>query len=360
MKRFSLTAFLLFGLIFMLGSGMEAIIMPRFAAGNWDTIALKSDGTLWAWGANWGGGLGDGTTTDKYSPTQEATHSADWVSIAAGNGYTIAIKSDGTLWAWGWNPYGNLGDGTTDNKYSPVQIGSDKWVSISGGDLHTKAIKSDGTLWAWGYNGHGELGNGAPVMQSNSPTQEATHSTDWVSVSAGGYHTIALKSNGTLWAWGYNGLGSLGDGTTTDKNSPVQIGSDNKWISIAAGGGWGHTIALKSDGTLWAWGANFDGQLGDGTTAQRNSPTQEATHSTDWISISAGNDHTIALKSDGTLWAWGDNGYGQLGDGTIIDKHSPVQIGSDKWFSISAGRDHTIALKSDGTLWAWGDNGYGQ
>ncbi len=326
------------------------------SGGYYHTIAIKSDGTLWAWGRNNYGQLGDGTTVNKSSPIQIGTDT-NWVSISCGQDYTIAIKSDGTLWAWGGNNYGQLGDGTAVDKHSPTQIGTDtSWTSISCGQGHTIAIKSDGTLWAWGLNNYGQLGDGT-IVDKHSPIQIGTD-TSWASISCGRYHTIAIKSDGTLWAWGWNYDGQLGDGTTGDKHSPIQIGTDTDWVSISCGQG--YTIAIKSDGTLWAWGNTGFGQLGDGTTVNKSSPIQIGTD-TSWASISCGYFHTIAIKSDGTLWAWGWNYYGQLGDGTTVDKNSPIQIGTDTdWVSISCGRYHTIAIKSDGTLWAWGYNSSGQ
>ncbi len=334
----------------------EKLKFSRIAIGDHHAIALKSDGTLWAWGANGYGQLGDGTTGDKSSPIQIGTDNK-WVSIAVGFYHTIALKSDGTLWAWGVNGGGQLGDGTTIDKHSPVQIGTDNnWIFISVRGNHTVVLKSDGTLWAWGANGYGQLGDGTTVSKS-SPIQIGTDN-KWASISAGDYHTVALKSDGTLWAWGENTVGQLGDGTTIDKSSPVQIGTDNKWISITAKNA--HTIALKSNGTLWAWGLNGNGQLGDGTLINKTSPVQTGTDNK-WVSIAVGSAHTIALKSDGTLWAWGHNSIGQLGDGTTADQSSPVQIGIDnKWISISVGDNTTIALKSDGALWAWGLNDAGQ
>ncbi|MDP2157899.1 MAG: hypothetical protein Q8K68_09355, partial [Nitrospirota bacterium] len=169
-------------------------------------------------------------------------------------------------------------------------------------------------------------------------------------IAAGTHHTVAVQSGGILWAWGWNSYGQLGDGTTTDRNAPVQIGSDNKWTAVAAG--YYHTIALKSDGTLWAWGRNGNGQLGDGTTTQRTTPVQVGSDNK-WTAVAAGYYHTTALKSDGTLWAWGRNFSGVLGDGTTTQRNAPLQIGSDnRWAAVAAGNDHTIALKSDGTLWA--------
>ena len=349
----SITCFLLLASLLFCNSA-QAGGPSQIEAGLYHSISLKSN-TLWAWGDNRYGQLGDGTTTNRWSPVQIGTDT-NWISIAAGWMHTIALKSDGTIWAWGRNEYGQLGDGTTTNRSWPVQIGTDNyWVSIAAGGEHTIALKSDGTLWAWGFNGYGQLGNG--TENKWSPVQVGMD-TNWISIAGGWCHTIALKSDGTLWAWGRNEYGQLGDGTTTNRWWPVQIGSDTNWDCIALGGE--HSLALKSDGTLWAWGWNFSGQLGDGTATNRRSPVQIGTDNY-WDSIAAGWTQTIALKSDNTVWTWGDNSYGQLGDGTTTNRWLPAQIGTDtNWGSIAAGWWHTIALKSDGILWAWGYNGYGE
>jgi len=330
--------------------------VSSIAGGNAHTVALKSDGSLWAWGWNYCGQLGDGTTTDRSSPVQVGSDTA-WSAVATGYVHTVALKSDGTLWTWGRNYYGQLGDGTTTDRSSPAQVGSDTdWSAVAAGCGHTVALKSNGTIWAWGENNHGQLGDGTMTDRS-SPVQVGSD-TDWSAVVTKGFHTLALKSDGTLWAWGSNTYGVLGDGTVSTRTSPVQVGSDTNWSVVAAS--YTHTVALKSNGTLWAWGYNNQGQLGDGTTTHQTSPVQVGSD-TNWAAVEAGYAHTVALKTDGTLWAWGRNDYGQLGDGTTEDKHSPVQVGSDTdWVAISAGLYHTVALKSDGTLWAWGWNEYGQ
>ena len=320
------------------------------AAGGIHTLAIKSDGTLWAWGANEYGQLGDGTGTDKHSPVQiGADH---WISIAAGGVHSLGIKSDGTLWAWGANGVGQLGDGTGTLKASPVQIGGDHWISITAGEGTSLGLKSDGTLWAWGYNEYGQLGDGTTVTKL-SPVQIGTD--HWYSIAAGGYHTLGLKSDGTLWAWGSNAYGQLGDGTTIDKHMPVQI-STAQWDSITAG--CSHSLGLKSDGTLWAWGANEHGQLGNRTTTEKHSPVQIGT--AHWVTIATGAFHNLGITSNGTLWAWGYNNYGQLGNRTTRDGRSPGQISKGQWVSISAGEYHSLGVKSDGTVWAWGDNTAGK
>jgi alpha-tubulin suppressor-like RCC1 family protein len=321
------------------------------------TLGLKSDGSLWAWGFNGFGQLGDGTTTQKNWPIQIGTDN-NWVSIAAGAMYTLGLKSDGTLWAWGYNAYGQLGDGTSINqRHSPVQIGTDnKWISIVAGSSHSLGLKSDGSLWAWGYNYHAQLGDGTNTNRI-SPVQIGTDN-KWAMVKAGDEYSLGLKSDGSLWGWGGNSNGQLGNGITTSLISPVQIGIDIKWVSIAVGDQ--HSLGLKSDGTLWAWGANWNGQLGDGTSTSQYNPMQIGTEN-EWVNIVASSNHSLGMKSDGTLWTWGRNIYGELGDGTNIDKNTPIQtsVPLNVWLSISAGAGYTFGLKSDGTLWAWGRNDYG-
>jgi len=327
------------------------------AVGYSHTVAIRTDGTLWTWGNNDQGQLGTSSPATQNVPTKMGT-SNDWNTVAAGWGHTVALKTDGSLWAWGYGGLGQIGNGTyTTNFNPPQQIGVAKnWQTIVTGHGYTVALKTDGTLWAWGNNFSGQLGNGT-TFDKNIPTQVGTAS-DWQTVVAGMHHTVALKKDGTLWAWGKNTLGELGDGTTTNSRSPKQIGTATDWKTIAAGSD--HTIAIKTDGTLWIWGDNTSGALGDGTTVSKNVPTQIGT-STDWKTLNGGVNYTMAVKTDGSLWAWGNNSDGEFGNGTKINSLIPVQIGTESnWQIIDGGAIHTVALKSDESLWTWGSNSLGQ
>jgi len=330
----------------------------QISAGVAYTVAIKTDGTLWAWGSNAYGQLGTGTHIGTINPVQIGT-STNWASVCAAVFHTVAIKTDGTLWAWGQDDYGQLGNGTiTPWINNPIQVGSaTNWASVSAGSGYTVAIKTNGTLWVWGRNLEGQLGDGTNVNRW-SPKQIGV-ATNWASISAANFHTLAIKTDGSLWAWGGNNSGQLGDGTTVDKNTPSKIGSTTDWAKVITG--YQHTMAIKTDGSLWAWGANYVGQLGDGTNISKKSPVQTGT-ATNWKSVTAGGYHTIALKTNGSLWAWGGNNYGQLGDGTTVDKNIPLQIGTaTNWAIATAGEYyHSLALKTDGSLWAWGSNNVGQ
>ena len=337
-------------------------IIPAATGGGGGATA----GQLWAWGIGTSGNLGDNSITSKSSPIQIGSLQT-WSKIStAGENSTgnvsASVKTDGTLWTWGAGDFGQLGDGTVISKSSPIQVGAlTTWSLVScGGYATVLSIKTDGTLWGWGRNGAGCIGDGSTTIRS-SPVQVGAL-TNWSKITIGGgsstnTHSHAVKTDGTLWSWGDSGSGRLGDGTLADKSSPVQIGLLTTWADVDAGDG--HCIALKTDGTIWTWGLASSGQLGDGTATSKSSPVQVGALTT-WAFISAGGNNTAAIKTDGTLWTWGANNVGQMGDGTTTAKSSPVQIGAlTNWSKVYVGTGHTVAIKTDGTLWAWGSGSNG-
>ncbi|WP_147273227.1 S8 family serine peptidase [Anaerobacterium chartisolvens] len=331
----------------------------KVAGGGRHTLALKDDGTVWACGYNYYGQLGDGTKVDRSVPVQ-VTGLSGVTAIAAGQYRSIALKDDGTIWTWGYNYYGQLGDGTTMDRTTPVQVnGLSDITAVAACYYHTVALKDDGTVWTWGNNENGQLGDGTTINRT-TPVQVSGLS-GITGVAAGSGHTIVLKNDGTVWTWGRNSYGQLGDGTTTSSRIPVQVSglSGLSGITDVAAGS-EHTIALKNDGTVWTWGYNSYGQLGDATTTNRATPAQ--VNGLNGITAMAeGNRHTIAVKYDGTVWTWGDNAYGQLGNGTSEKSTIPLQIiGLKGTKDIDGGDSHTIAIKEDGTVWTWGYNYYGQ
>jgi len=310
-----------------------------------------------SWGYNGEGQLGDSTHTSRTAPVQ-VNGLTGVIAVSSGGAHTLALKNDGTVWAWGYNVYSSLGIGTPGgDRDAPMQVaGISGIIAISAGGYHSLALKSDGTVWSWGSNFAGEIGDG--TISTRATPVQVTGISGIVAISAGSIHSMALKSDGTLYAWGFNADGRIGDGTTTNRFSPVVVGISN--VTKIAAGGW-HSLAVKSDGTVWSWGKNADGQLGDGTTTEQHTPVQIPGLS--GISLlRAGEFHSLALKTDGTLWAWGKNGSGQLGDGTTVSKSSPVQVTgiSGGINAIACGMEHSLALKNDGTLWGWGANSSSQ
>ena len=346
--------------------------VSKVATGWYHSVALKSDGTIWTWGYNGYGALGDGTTTDKVTPFPGGGSLTGIVDVAAGQYHSAALRNDGTVWAWGYNAYGQLGDGTTTGKTTPVQvILLSGVIQIAAGEYHTMALKSDGTVWAWGYNGYGQLGNGSTTSAS-SPVQ-VTGLTGVTRIAAGTYFSMALKSDGTVWTWGYNGYGNLGDGGTTSTSSIVTVSGLTNVIDIAAGDY--HALAVRSDGSVWAWGYNAYGQLGNGTTVNQSTAVQvsQPTGFANLTGVAAGSYFSVALKNDGTLWTWGHNDYGQLGNGTTTDNSIPSQSSActglpplnsttaSPWSArLSASQTHSVAIKPDGSVWGWGLNEYGE
>lgn len=343
--------------LLFLTSNVWAAKVIQIAAGSSHTVALMSDGTVWAWGSNDSGQLGDGTTVDKSAPVQVSGLDGV-VAIAAGWYHTVALKSDGTVWAWGDNTQAQLGDGSANNKrLTPVQVsGLNGVVAVAAGKSHTVALKSDGTIWAWGCNSCGQVCSG--TSNYLSPVQ-VTGFSGVVAIAAGANHTVAVMKDGTVYTWGNNSYGQLGNGTTSNSisslSTPVQVSDLTGVIAVAAGGC--QTFALKSDGTVMAWGFNGNGELGNGTRTNESTPVQVA-GLTGVVSVAAGTYHTVAVRNDGTAWAWGDNSYGQLGNGSSA---TPVQVSNLTGIvAVAAGYGHTVVLTNDGTIWECGDNQYGQ
>ena len=321
------------------GGGVTAV-----SAGQYHTLYLKTDGSLWATGYNSNGQLGDGTTTQRTAGVQVATGVS---AAAAGGTHSLFLKSDGSVWAVGNNGNGQLADGTTTQRTAPAQVATGA-KAVAAGYQHSLVLKADGTLWAFGYNGFGQLGD-TTTTQRSAPVQVATGVS---AMAAGQYHSLFLKTDGTLWATGYNFYGQLGDGTTTQRNTPVQVATG---VSAVAAGQY-HSLFLKTDGTLWAMGNNANGQLGDGTgVAQRNAPVPVASGVS---AVAAGYKHSLYLKTDATLWTVGYNVNGQLGDGTIVQRNTAAPVATDVT-AIAGGGFHSVFLKSGATHWAMGYNGLG-
>jgi alpha-tubulin suppressor-like RCC1 family protein len=346
------------------------------------SFAINDDGatgSLWAWGYSDKGQLGDGTVTNSVTPVKIGD---GYTAVSAGVGHSLGLKSDGTLWAWGDNTYGQLGDGTTTSSNVPEQIDiANSYSAISAGYKFSLGLRTNGDLYTWGNNKYGQLGDGT-VSDSYIPKYIGT---GFSAISAGDNHVLALKSDGSLWAWGADDYGQLGDGcyknfttespvcalrSTTNSSVPEQIDVGKTYTAIAAG--YQYSLAIRSDGTLWAWGNNTWGDLGSTSDSTKDcysgskhrcfpSQIDDATYTA--ISASKYNIlgdffyySSLGLKSDGSVWSWGDNLFGQLGNGTLSTGYSPNQIVKG-FTAIAMGEgDHALAIKDDGSLWAWGSN----
>jgi len=352
-------------------------------------VILKSDGTVWTWGDNHYGKLGIGQTNDAFITTPVEVRDAANVSflnsvklVMGGEEHNVAVKSDGTVWCWGWNNYAQLGNGTTNDSWIPTQTGLTanppltNVIKLGGRPYLTLAVKSDGTIWAWGMNQYGQMGNGTvnspvstpqvsvPVMVSNSAPGGALNNP--LQVTCGYAFGAALATNGTVWTWGTSRAGELGNGTLGAGYYPAQVPGLTNITYISAG--WGHMLARRSDGTVWAWGGNANGEVGDGTAFDRYSPVQVLNVS-NIVTVSGGDSHSTALAADGTVWKWGLNNLSELGSGATnaVPNPFPAKILTDKFgngFSnvvIASARDyHNIAVKADGSVWTWGWNVEGQ
>ena len=388
------------------------------------SLAVGSDGNAYAWGRNNYGQLGDGTTDDKHAPVMirkpdtktypDVPADFTYVQVSAGDEHSLALGSDGYVYAWGLNRYGRLGNNTSGNNlYSsvPVRVRDPasrddaskglKAIQVSAGGSHSLAVGSDGYAYAWGYNNDGQLGDNiarnstAPMLvRDPASPNDSSKGLKATQVSAGAEHSLALGSDGNAYAWGYNGNGRLGDGTTgysqsvpvrvktPDRKTYPDLPADFTYLQVSAGGD--HSLAVGSDGNAWAWGYNYNGQLGNGTSSSRNTPVRVKTPDRNtypdlpadftYLQVIAGTDHSLAIGSDGYAWAWGCNWYGNLGNNTasgtsdtnpvpkrVRDPASPTDKSKGlQAAQVSAGYHYSLAVGSDGNAWAWGWNQYGQ
>jgi alpha-tubulin suppressor-like RCC1 family protein len=315
----------------------------KMDGGSIHTLAIKTDGTLWAWGYNDYGQLGQNDVIPRSSPVQVGVLTT-WDKVFAASNFTMAIKTDGTLWAMGENNYGQLGQNDVIHRSSPVQVGSlTTWASVNCGGDHANLIKTDGTLWGVGYNNFGELGLN-PVFPGYSSPVQIGALTDWLQAAGDGFDASAIKTDGTLWAiGGQGGQGQLGINSIANTSSPVQVGALTNWSVFD--GGYAHRVAVKNDGTLWTWGWNDNGQMGIGDAINASSPTQVGSE-TYWSKPATSQDSSYCITTSNTLYSWGENNYGQLGQNDLnVPRSSPVQIGGlTTWYAIAAGKFHILGV----------------
>lgn len=329
------------------------------AAGNYYSMVLSSDGTVRTFGSNVSGQLGD-STVENTNVGVRVKNLSGVIAIAGEGNRSIALKDDSTVWAWGHNFYGQIGDSTNFNRTLPVQVhGLSGVIAIAAGDHHSLALTKDSTVWSWGWGAFGQLGNG--IGMSWIPVRIDSLS-GVIAIAGGGYHSLALKKDGTVWSWGSNGSGELGIENTSPSDYPVKVSGLSNVKSISATAA--NSYAIKNDGTLWVWGGNTYSQLGNNTEAFSTFPRQ-VTGLSGVTAFTGGFQHSLALKDDGTVWAWGNNSAGQLGNGAIdsnsIYVYQPTMVqGLSGVVALTGGGTHTLAVKNDGTVWAWGYNLYGQ
>ncbi len=345
-------------------SSIQAQCWRAVSSGFDHSMAIHTDGSLWAWGAGISGQLGEGLYSNRFKPVSIAA-AESWKSVECGNSFTIAIRENGTLWAWGDNSSGVLGIGNRISKNIPTQVGRETdWEQISAGNDHCLALKRDGSLWAWGRNDHGQLGD--QTTEDALLPKQIGISKNWNRIAAGKYFSMALQTDGTLWTWGRNSSGQLGDGTTKDKTLPVKIGTFSDWIQISCSPYDEHSAAIRSNHSLWLWGNNAQGQLGDGTTKSRNVPEKLSTGMAlaIWIDVKLGYHNSFAVHTNGLenfLFGWGDNASGMFGDGSKIDRLTPELCAPNKDVQqIAPGYSHVVAVLNDSSMWSWGSNASGR
>lgn len=342
------------------------LVAERLAPGVDATPGLRLG---WAWGRNDVGQLGDATNIHRHAPVRVPYLArVELDSISAGGLFSLALLKDGTVWAWGANDWSQLGDRTVINRHAPVEVYHLRRFgvrAIAAGGWPSLALLKDGTVWAWGANDVAQLGAGVTGFARHDIPLEVQDLGDVTAVAVGGWHNLALRDDGTVWSWGHNAQGQLGLGTNADQREPAMVPGLTGVKAIAAG--YRHSLAVLNDGTVRAWGQNNFGQLGDGTNTNRNTPVVvselggikavAAARGT----IGADETYSMALAEDGTVWTWGLNNWSQLGDGTNVSRNKPGKVSDISGVTaIAAGGWHALVLRDDGTVWGWGANNFGQ
>lgn len=323
------------------------------------SLGIQENGTLWAWGLNDKGQLGDGTTTNRTVPTQIGTDT-DWAFVAAGSNSSYAIKQNGTLWAWGDNSQGQLSDGTLIGRLTPAQVlPGTTWSQVDAGDRFVVALKSDGTLWSCGYGVFGQLGRNVSGLNDPNLIQN-TPVTGWESISCSNRQTVMRRNDNTIWGFGEGTSGRLATGTGNGLSIPTQLPllPNPEWQQAITGSA--NSLFLKNDNTIWVVGQNL-GNLGIGLVGLMANQIIQSGTANDWLRLESASTHTMVIKNNGTLWSCGENDNGQLGLGNTIFNSFWSQIGTNtNWAKARCGSQHTLALTNTGTLWAWGLNSSGQ
>lgn len=336
-------------------------VLLTLTAGDEHTCAVKMDGSAWCWGDNTSGQLGDGTNTLRNRPTAISSLASGVVGIAAGGAHTCAVKTDGTIWCWGENEFGQLGNSLTTDRNTPGQVTfAHQAASVVAGGAHTCVLNTQGEVWCWGANGHGQVGTTASTMIPTPNTVSGLSNV--ASLAAGGSHTCAVLNDGAALCWGYNASGQVGNNSTIDRSSPTPVtGLSSGVAAIVAGGS--HTCALKTDLTIWCWGENGRGQLGDNNVVDRLIPVRVSGLGAVGARLAGGGSHTCAGLTSGEVWCWGENSSGQLGDGggSVYRLYpATLQFNPTGFNSLALGGAHSCAGKADGSLWCWGSNSRGQ
>ena len=326
----------------------DVLYWSDVSAGGCHSLGIDTNGSAWGWGDGSAGKLGDYTGADRVIPRKVAGGFTDWCQVSAGRDHSLGVRRNGTVWGWGSNSSGGLGDLSVTARCSPVLIrgGFTDWCQVSAGDSFSLGVRSNGTAWGWGQGSTGRLGDNT-VTNRSSPVSVVGGFTDWCQVSAGCTHSLGVRTNGTAWAWGSNGCGRLGDNTTDAKSSPVSVvGGFTDWCQVSAG--CDHSLGVRTNGTAWAWGTATNGRLGNNDTVSTSSPVSVVGGFTDWCQVSAGLGHSLGVRQNGTAWAWGCGSNGRLGDGTTTIKSSPVSVvgGFTNWRQVSAGLAFSLAIRS--------------